>query len=255
MRQRIAVGVLLQRFARAAGERPARATYASFAERPQDRKMNIAKRRVVTCGFALALLALQGCAATYLKALETVGFEKRDILVNRIESARDEQASAREHFASALDHYREIVEVDGGEIERIYERLDRDFERSQRSAKDVSDRIDAVRTVASSLFKEWEDEIDNYSDRDLKSRSERLYRDTRSRYQRVINAMERAERSMEPVLTLLNDRVMFARHNLNAIAIGALDVELERVEDATEDLIDEMERAIREADQFIATMV
>jgi hypothetical protein len=213
------------------------------------------KRSASTSALMLALLTLPGCAATYLKALETVGFEKRDVLVSRIENARDEQASAREHFASALDHYRAIVEVDGGEIERIYERLDRDFERSQSAAQNVSDRIDSVRTVANALFEEWEDEIDSYSDRNLKSRSERLYRDTRSRYQRVINAMERAERSMEPVLTLLNDRVLFARHNLNALAIGSLDIELARVEDATEDLIDEMERAIREADEFIATMV
>jgi hypothetical protein len=217
--------------------------------------MTTTKRSILMGGLMLALLTIQGCAATYLKALESVGFEKRDVLVSRIENARDEQASAREHFASALDHYRAIVDVDGGEIERIYERLDRDFERSQRAANDVSDRIDSVRTVAKALFEEWEDEIDSYADRDLKTRSERLYRDTRSRYERVINAMERAERSMDPVLTLLNDRVMFARHNLNALAIGSLDVELARVEDATEDLIDEMERAIREADEFIATMV
>lgn len=206
-------------------------------------------------GLLLALATVSGCAATYLRALETVGFEKRDILVSRIENARDEQANAREHFVSALDNYRAIVKVDGGEIEKVYDRLNRDFERSQSAAKDVSDRISSVRTVANALFKEWEDEIDSFADRDLKTRSERLYRDTRSRYQRVITAMERAERSMEPVLTLLNDRVLFARHNLNALAIGSLDVELARVENATEDAIDDMERAIREADEFIATMV
>lgn len=217
--------------------------------------MNTNRRGVILSGFLVATLTVTGCAATYLKALETVGFEKREILVKRMESARDEQASAREHFASALDHYREIVEVEGSDIERIYERLNRDFERSQRAAKDVSDRIDSVRKVANSLFKEWKDEIDSYSDRELKARSELLYRDTQSSYERVMNAMERAEKSMDPVLTLLNDRVLFARHNLNALALDSLDIELARVENATEDLIDEMERAIREADRFIATMV
>jgi hypothetical protein len=202
----------------------------------------------------LPTVALQGCAATYLKALETVGFEKREVLVNRIENARDEQTAAKEHFESALDQYRAVVAVDGGDLERVYERLNRDFERSQGAAEDVSDRIAAVQTVANALFEEWDDEIEQYSDAELRRESRALLRETSSRYQRVIEAMLRAERSMQPVLTLLNDRVLFVRHNLNALAIGSLDAELSMVEDATRELIGEMERAIREADRFIESM-
>ena len=217
--------------------------------------MNYLKTFAPAVTVLCSVLAMQGCAATYLRALETIGFEKREVLVNRIENARDEQSSAKDHFESALDNYRAIVEVEGGELERVYERLERDFERSEKAAKDVADRIDAVRTVANALFEEWDEEIETYADQDLRRQSQRLYRDTHARYQRVIEAMERAEQSMQPVLTLLNDRVLFARHNLNALAIDSLHVELGRVEAATEDLISEMERAISEATRFIESMV
>lgn len=207
---------------------------------------------------AVALGALMagavGCASTYYAALETFGIEKREILVDRIENAQESQETAKDQFASALDRYRAVVNVEGGELEEVYDRLNSEFERSQSAAEDVSDRIGAVRNVAEDLFEEWGDEIEEYSDPDLARRSQRLLADTRGRYRELMGAMERAERSMEPVLTLFNDQVLFLRHNLNARAIGSLQSELAEIEAATDSLIDEMERAIREATSFIESM-
>ena len=49
-----------------------------------------------------ALLVLSGCASTYYDAMEKVGYHKRDILVDRVESARDAQSEAQDQFRSAL---------------------------------------------------------------------------------------------------------------------------------------------------------
>ncbi|MGH8167112.1 MAG: DUF2959 family protein, partial [Woeseiaceae bacterium] len=122
---------------------------------------------------------------------------------------------------------------------------------SERRATEVSNRIRAVETVAGDLFQEWEGEIDQYSDADLRRRSSQLLDDTRGDYDDVITAMQRAEESMGPVLTLFNDQVLFLRHNLNARAIGSLQAELGAIEQATTALIQEMEDAIAEANRFI----
>jgi hypothetical protein len=66
--------------------------------------------------------------------------------------------------------------------------------------------------------------------------------------------MRRAEQSMDPVLKLFNDQVLFLRHNLNARAIGALENELGSIEQATAELIREMERSIAQANRFIDSM-
>ena len=63
--------------------------------------------RFVSAMVVLAPL-LSSCATAYYKALETVGVEKRDILVNRVEEARDSQTEAKEQFTSALDRYRSM---------------------------------------------------------------------------------------------------------------------------------------------------
>lgn len=200
------------------------------------------------------LLALAACSSAYYRALESVGIEKRDILVDRIDDTRKAQDQAKEQFSSALEQYRSVVEFEGGDLEKVYDRLNGEYEKSERRAQAVRDRIDSVEKVAEDLFEEWEDEIGQYSDPDLARRSRELLAETRTRYGDVIAAMHRAEETMDPVLTLFNDQVMFLRHNLNARAIGALESELAGLEQATATLIEEMERAIAEANAFIADM-
>lgn len=206
----------------------------------------------------LALVAtaplLASCTAAYYRAFETLGIEKRDILVDRVEEARGSQTSAKEQFASALDRYRSVVNVEGGDLERIYDRLAAEFERSEARAKAVEERVSAVESVADDLFDEWETEIGEYTDPDLRRKSQRLLTDTRADYRRLIAAMQRAEAAMEPVLTLFRDQVLYLRHNLNARAIGSLETELADIERATANSIAEMERAIAEASRFIEAL-
>jgi hypothetical protein len=206
----------------------------------------------------LALLVMvfsvTACSSAYYGALEKVGIEKRDILIDRIDDTRDAQDEAKEQFTSALEQYRAVIDIDGGELEKTYDRLNAEYERSEQIADEVSDRIDAVEEVAGDLFEEWEREIETYSDAGLARTSRNLLRDTRAEYAQVIRAMKRAEQSMGPVLTLFNDQVLFLRHNLNARAIGALQGELANIERATAELVAEMERSIAEADRFIQSI-
>jgi hypothetical protein len=208
-------------------------------------------RIALTIAILAAAPLAASCTTAYYRALETVGIEKRDILVDRVEEARDSQSEAKEQFASALDRYRSLVNVDGGELAEIYDRLAAEFERSEARAEAVEERVAAVESVAIDLFAEWEDEIGEYSDAGLRRQSQRLLTDTRADYQQLIAAMQRAEAAMDPVLTLFRDQVLFLRHNLNARAIGSLDTELADIERATASLIEEMERSIAEASRFI----
>src|SRR5690606_28477131 len=129
---------------------------------------------------------------------------------------------AREQFASALDRFRATVEVDGGELEAVYTRLDGEYQTSVRRAEEVSTRIAAVEDVAGDLFAEWEDELAAYSDPALTRRSRVILDQTHERYAQMITAMRRAEQSMTPVLAVFQDQVLFLKHNLNALAIASI---------------------------------
>ena len=197
---------------------------------------------------------LGGCQSAMYRALEAVGIEKRDILVDRVEDARDAQEEAKEQFASALDQFRTVVEIDGGDLEAAYDRMRSEYERSRARAQEVTGRIDAVERVSEDLFAEWEEELGQYSDPALRRDSERLLRQTRSRYNTLLRSMRRAEKSMQPVLAVFQDHVLSLKHNLNARAIASLRNELGSIERQTSTLIADMERAIEEANEFIAQM-
>lgn len=197
---------------------------------------------------------LTACQSTYYSAMEQVGVHKRDILVDRVDNAKESQQEAQEQFKSALDQYRAVVSLNGGELEELYDRLNAEYEDSEAAAEDVRERIEKVEDVAEALFAEWEEELSLYTSTSLRRQSERQLNETRSRYKSLIRAMKRAEARMQPVLSALQDNVLFLKHNLNARAIGALKGELDGIRQDVDLMIQEMTTAIQESDRFIADM-
>ncbi len=204
---------------------------------------------------ALGLIAaLAGCQSAYYSTLESFGVQKREILVDRIADAKESQEDAKEQFSSALEQFKSVVAFDGGDLEDLYEDLADELDSSESQAEEVSDRIESVRDVAEALFKEWEEELEQYQDGSLKAQSRRQLTDTRSRYGQLIRAMERAEARIEPVLGTFRDQVLFLKHNLNARAVASLRSEVDNVQTDIDALIADMEKSIDEASAFIQTM-
>ena len=95
---------------------------------------------------AALLLTLTACQSAYDKAyyatLEKVGIEKRDILVDRVEDAKDSQEEAQQQFSSALEQFSQLINFDGGELQGVYENLKDQYDASKESA----DRVSAIST-------------------------------------------------------------------------------------------------------------
>ena len=115
----------------------------------------VLKQSINIAAIVFISVMLAGCSSAYYKTMEGLGIEKRDILVDRVEEARDAQDDASEQFASALDQFRATVNFDGGDLEEVYDRLNAEFEKSTAEAEEVSERIDSVESVAEDLFSEW----------------------------------------------------------------------------------------------------
>jgi len=203
---------------------------------------------------ALTAFALAGCDSIYYKTMKKFGWEKRDILVKKVQEARGAQADAQKEFKTTLERFREIVAFHGGSLEDKYNKLNDALQRSEDRAKKVDDRIKAVREVSGDLFKEWQNELGKYSDRGMRQESERQLRETKARTETLIQGMARAQKRVEPVLKPLRDRVLFLKHNLNARAMGALSKELDGVTAEVDALVEDLQKSVAEADAFLAEM-
>lgn len=202
-------------------------------------------------GLAVALL-MAGCSSTYYGAMEKVGVHKRDIMVDRVEGARDAQTEAQEQFKSALDQFDSVVKLKETDLKKAYDKLNSEYEASKEVADKVTSRIDKVESVADALFDEWQDELEEYQSADLRRSSKEKLQQTRYRYKEMLASMHQAEKSMEPVLRIFHDNVLFLKHNLNAQAIGSLQGEFTNLKGEIDELISKMNQAIEESNKFIA---
>lgn len=204
---------------------------------------------------AVGLLGSAACNRIYYASMEKLGKEKRDILVKRIIDGKKDHEEARQQIKTTLESFRELTGFDGGDLERVYGKLNREYEAAKSRADDVSNRIKSINQVAGDLFKEWAAEIDEMGDASLKSRSRTMLRDAQVRHQHYMAAMQRTERKMEPVIRAFHDQVLFLKHDLNARAISSLKSTLTRLDRDVELLVSDIERSMQESDEFVKSLL
>ena len=107
----------------------------------------------------IPLLILAACSTMYLEGLEKVGIPKRDVMVYRVEKARDTQQETKEQFKSALEQFTAATQFSGGDLEDTYKRLNDAYEASVSKADEVKSRIADIENVSDALFTEWKQEI------------------------------------------------------------------------------------------------
>jgi len=211
-------------------------------------------KRLITSSLMAATLLLTGCQSAYYGAMEKVGYHKRDIMVDRVKAAKESQEDAQKEFSSALEEMQALLNHNGGNLEKAYNKAKDEYESAQSAADDVSNRINKVEDVAEALFDEWQTEIGEISKASLRRNSETKLKETRRSYEQLIKTMRRAESKMPPILTAMKDNMLYLKHNLNAQAIGAIKGEFASLQTDISGLIKEMNKSIQESTRFIEAL-
>lgn len=211
-------------------------------------------KRMIAAGLIAASLLMSGCQSAYYGAMEKVGYHKRDIMVDRVKDAKKSQQDAQKEFSSALEEMQALLNHNGGNLEKAYNKAKDEYESAQSAADDVSNRINKVEDVAEALFDEWQTEIAEISKASLRRNSETKLKETRRSYEQLIKTMRRAESKMPPILTAMKDNMLYLKHNLNAQAIGAIKGEFASLQTDISGLIKEMNKSINESTRFIEAL-
>src|SRR3954447_10950863 len=97
--------------------------------------MNFTLRFVMVAALLAPLAG--GCQTTrtaYYNAWEKMGYAKRERLVDNVKAAREEQVAAKQQFASALEQFKSVVNFQGGDLEKVYAKLDKEYKSSDAEA-------------------------------------------------------------------------------------------------------------------------
>ena len=214
----------------------------------------ITPRIALAATLVFAAVPAAGCSSMKYSFWEMFGKEKRDLLKSDLNGLVSDQNEAKRKFGTALDRVKALTHFQGGDLEAEYEKLKSAHEGAAASAKAIDSRISDIETVANDLFEEWKKEDGEMQTASLKADSERKLAETKSRYDAMHSSMLASRRSMDPALTLLNDQVLYLKHNLNAAAVGSLGESMADVEKSIVALQSSIETSIREAQGFIDTM-
>ncbi len=218
-------------------------------------KLKTALANIITA-FALVSLGLTtGCQSIYNATMENVlGYEKRELLKKSVVSLQTEQKDAQREFKDAMIRLKELYAFNGGELESVYNKLKSSYESCESESKAVHFRIENMEGIASSMFKEWEKELQQYTNPSLAASSREQLRSTKERYAQLVTTVLAAESAMKPVLAQIKDNVLYLKHNLNAAAIGSLKGEAANIQSQIEQLLSRMNASIAESDSFIKSL-
>ncbi len=184
-----------------------------------------------------------------------LGHHKRDIVVIHVDQTCQSLQATKDQFEDALQQFKNIVHVEKTSLEQRYKLLRRQFEFCKSRSDEVTQQIITIEEVSISLFKEWEQELEQYNSRALRSISRKQLKTSKQQYSRLIKTMHKAESRIQPVLAAFKDQILFLKHNLNAQAIAALQHEFVEIGIDISQLIEVMEITINEASQFVSTLV
>lgn len=191
----------------------------------------------------------------YYTARESIGDHKRSIVVYQVEQACSSLQDTRDEFEDALARFKTLVSVNEQTLEQKYHLLNRKYQLCKAKSEAFNERISLIEEVSEALFLEWENELNDYTNRALRNSSKQQLKTARQNYVRLIKAMRKAESKIQPVLLVFKDQVLYLKHNLNARAIAALQHEFIEIGLDISALIQAMEQTIAEASAFVYVLV
>jgi hypothetical protein len=212
------------------------------------------KRKKLQCVLNLLFIAsviyLTGCSGG---AYKSSGQYKRDILVDRIEKARQSHERAKTQFQVVLTDYSNVVDAGEDNLHAEYNKLSKQYKKTKAVTKDMYRKIADVEKIGKPLFRDWEDELENYENEKIRRSSEEHLDATRSNYLKVLHAVKNTEYKTASTLKSLNDQMLFLSQNLNARAMKSFKEEIAALKAELKDLAKLMDKAIDEANKFTKT--
>jgi hypothetical protein len=216
--------------------------------------MGQAVRRTICIPLVAVTLLVAGCTSAYYKTMQTLGKEKRDILVQRIKDAKKDQDQTKQQLQTTMESFQALTGFQGGSLEKSYKRLNSDYESANGQAGKLHDKIQSIDQVSNDLFKEWQGEIAAMGNAKLKAQDTVMLRNAKTRQATYMRAMRRTEDQIAPVLKAFRDQVLFLKHNLNSRAIGSLKGTTAGLQGDVADLIQSIDASSQEADKLISSL-
>jgi predicted nucleic acid-binding Zn-ribbon protein len=216
------------------------------------RRIAARSRQGVLTGGLAVLLA--GCSGMYYAAIEKLGWESHDILVNRVEIARDCQAAARRQFDRLVSLVRDLV-TDDSETPARTDALRVAYADAESRAREVRTRVAKVASAGTAAFDERRLSDAKIRDDAARERASQRTAQAEARYAEMLTTMRQAAAATGPALAAVQATLASLGPRPSDDAVGALRDAVTEVDATVTALVRDLDQAIAEADAFVQRSV
>lgn len=185
---------------------------------------------------------------------EAMGTPKRQVLLSRVQDTRDSMKETKKVFASAMLQFGSVYKESGSKLENKYVILKKEYDACNSKASSLRSQIANVKSIGQVLFQEWQKELDQFTNEQMRKLSEVKMQQTREKYVAMTDSMDRVSARMSPVMSSMSDQLLNIKHSLNALIVVSLEEELIQLRGQMDNLMAEIDASIENCNSFIGSM-
>jgi hypothetical protein len=178
-------------------------------------------RRLPTQSIVVSLplvLSLAACAVMPgFSSKKSDGLSRVDELLEHVERVQVESVVSKERSEATLDSLEAMVDSDfSGDPVAAYGQLSTSLDESKAQAKALSDSVKPMESLASKVFQEWTESLEEIGNSKVRQRSQARLEATRARYRAVLESAIAAQIAYDSFNSDINDHALFLEHDFNA---------------------------------------
>lgn len=211
--------------------------------------------RIAVTGTVMFLICgLLGCQQSFYPSIKAFKQDKRAMVIDKIRTAKDAEITAKKQFSDTIKTLATVKMSRNGKTNKLCRQLERDINRCGQKATSFIKRAATVERATKEFLRDWEDELDLFTNEKLRRASELKLENTRQQCEEVVHLMKSAGSKIEPAIIALSDYLLFLKHNLSSYTATSLEEEMSVAVNQTEEVIAAMNASILAAEKFIATL-
>jgi len=195
----------------------------------------------VLAALLFLLSGISGCEQSFYPSVHAFKQDKRATVVDKIRSAKDAEVSAKKQFIATVKALSSVEVSRDGKSNKLKQQLESNLNKCGRKATSFIKRTDKVEFATKEFIRDWEDELDLFSNEKLRRASELKLADTRKQCEEMVHLMKSASVKVEPAIIALSDYLLFLKHNLSSYAATSLEEEMSVAVNKTNEVINAMD--------------
>ncbi len=201
--------------------------------------------------FALVLVTVGGCG---IFSSRKKGPNQVNDLVGMIERVYVESEVAKGRAQVALGRLRTIVSSEfEGDAVTAYADFVTAIESSERQAEKLNSMVGPMKDSADPVFTQWGKGLDEFSSASMRKHSETRMRETRSRYDAIVSAVEPTQATLETFNRGLRDHALFMENDLNPASLAALQDDVKNIANLANSLDRQFDECLLATRAYIET--